>query len=53
MFKLQYNFSCIAITIPELQMYKLDLEKAGEPEIKSPDLLDHGESKETPEKNLL
>ena len=50
MFKLQYNFNCIAITVPELQMYKMDLEKAEEPEIKSPDLLDHGESKETPEK---
>ena len=36
----------------ELQMYKLDLEKAEEPEIKLPTLLDHVESKRIPEKNI-
>ena len=37
----------------ELQMYKLDLEKAEEPEIKLPTLLDHVESKRIPEKYLV
>ena len=35
------------------QIYKLDLEKAEEPEIKLPTSLDHRESKEIPEKLLL
>ena len=35
------------------QIYKLDLEKAEEPEIKSPTLLDHRKSKSIPEKQLL
>ena len=35
------------------QMYKLDLEKVGEPEIKYQHLLDHRESKGIPEKHLL
>ena len=35
------------------QMFKLDLEKAEEPEIKLPTLLDHGKSKRVPEKHLL
>ena len=34
-------------------MYKLDLEKAEEPEIKWQHLLDHRESKEILEKHLL
>ena len=34
-------------------MFKLDLEKAEEPEIKLPTLLDHGKSKRVPEKHLL
>ena len=34
-------------------MYKLELEKAGEPEIKYQHLLDHRESKGIPEKHLL
>jgi len=33
----------------ELQMYKLDLEKAEEPEIKLPTFVDHVESKRIPE----
>ena len=36
----------------ELQMSKLGLEKAEEPEIKLPTLLDHRESKGIPEKNM-
>ena len=36
-----------------LQMYKLDLEKAEEPEIKLPNPLDHRKSKRIPEKFLL
>ena len=35
------------------QMYKLDLEKAEEPEIKLPTSLDHRKSKRIPEKHLL
>ena len=35
------------------QMYKLDLKKAEEPEIKLPALLDHQKSKRVPEKYLL
>ena len=35
------------------QMFKLDLEKAEEPEIKLPTLLDHQKSKRVPEKHLL
>ena len=34
-------------------MYKLDLEKADEPDIKLPTLLDHRKSKRAPEKHLL
>ena len=34
------------------QMFKLDLEKAEEPEIKLPNLLDHPKSKRVPEKNI-
>ena len=34
-------------------MYKLDLEKAEEPEIKLSTFLDHRESKRIPEKHLL
>ena len=34
-------------------MFKLDLEKAEEPEIKWPNLLDHQKSKRVPEKHLL
>ena len=33
-------------------MFKLDLEKAEEPEIKLPHPLDHGKSKRVPEKNI-
>ena len=33
-------------------MFKLDLEKAEEPEIKLPNLLDHPKSKRVPEKNI-
>ena len=36
MFKLQCNCNFIAITVPECQIYKLDLEEAEEPEIKLP-----------------
>ena len=35
------------------QMFKLDLEKAEEPEIKLPTSLDHGKSKRVPEKHLF
>ena len=35
------------------QMYKLGSEKAEEPEIKLPTLLDHQKSKRVPEKHLL
>ena len=35
------------------KMFKLDLEKAGEPEIKLPTPLDHWKSKRVPEKHLL
>ena len=35
------------------QMFKLNLEKAEEPEIKLPNLLDHQKSKRVPEKYLL
>ena len=35
------------------QMFKLDLEKAEEPEIKLPALLDHWKSKRVPDKHLL
>jgi len=35
------------------QMFKLDLEKAEEPEIKLPTLLDHRKGKRVPEKHLL
>ena len=34
------------------QIFKLVLEKAEEPEIKLPHLLDHGKSKRVPEKNI-
>ena len=34
-------------------MYKLDLEKAREPEIELPTFLDHGKGKGIPEKHLL
>ena len=34
------------------QMYKLDLEKAKEPEIKFPNPLDHTKSKRVPEEHL-
>ena len=34
-------------------MYKLDLQKAEEPETSGQQLLDHGESKGVPEKQLL
>ena len=34
-------------------MYKLDLEKAEEPEIKLPTSVDRGKSKRTPEKHLV
>ena len=34
-------------------MFKLDLEKAGEPEIKLPTSIDHRKSKRVPEKHLL
>ena len=34
-------------------IYKLDLEKAEEPEFKLPTLLEHKESKQIPEKHLL
>ena len=37
----------------ELQMFKLDLEKAEEPEIKLPHPLDHQKSKRVPEKHLF
>ena len=37
----------------ELHMFKLDLEKAEEPEIKLPNLLDHWRNKRVPEKHLL
>ena len=37
----------------EVQVYKLGLEKAEEPEIKLPHLLDHWECKRIPEKHLL
>jgi len=37
----------------ELQMFKLDLEKAEEPEIKLPTSLDHQKSKRVPEKHLF
>ena len=37
----------------ELHMFKLDLEKAEEPEIKLPNLLDHRRNKRVPEKHLL
>ena len=37
----------------ELQMFKLDLEKAEEPEIKLPISVDHRKSKRIPEKHLL
>ena len=37
----------------KIQMYKLDLEKAEEPEIKLQHLLDHGKSKRVPEKHLF
>ena len=37
----------------ELQMFKLDLEKAEEPEIKLPTCMDHRKSKRVPEKHLL
>ena len=37
----------------ELQMFKLDLEKAEEPEIKLPTSAGHGKSKRVPEKHLL
>jgi len=35
------------------QIHKMDLEKAEEPEIKLPTLLDHRKSKRIPEKHLL
>ena len=35
------------------QMYKLDLEKAEEPEIKLPTSADHQKRKRVPEKHLL
>ena len=35
------------------QMFKLDLEKAEEPEIKLPTFVDHRESKRVPKKHLL
>ena len=37
----------------ELPVLKLVLEKAEEPEIKLPNLLDHGKSKRVPEKHLF
>ena len=37
----------------KLQVFKLDLEKAEEPEIKLPHLLDHEKNKRVPEKHLL
>ena len=37
----------------KIQMFKLDLEKAEEPEIKLPTPLDHRKSKRVPEKHLL
>ena len=37
----------------KVQMFKLFLEKAEEPEIKLPTSLDHKESKRVPEKHLL
>ena len=37
----------------KFQMYKLDLEKAEEPEIKLPTYVDHRKSKGMPEKHLL
>ena len=37
----------------ELQVCKLGVKEAEEPEIKLPTLLDHGESKGVPEKHLL
>ena len=39
--------------IMNFQMFKLDLEKAEEPETKMPHLLDHRKSKRVPEKHLL
>ena len=39
--------------IVNFQMFKLDLEKAEEPEIKLPTLLDHRRSKRVPEKHLF
>ena len=52
MFKLQYNCNFIATTVPECQIYKLDLEEAEEPEIKLPASLYHRKSKGIPEKNI-
>ena len=37
----------------KLQMFKLDLEKEEEPQIKLPTSLDHRKSKRVPEKHLL
>ena len=48
-FKLGFN----STWTETIQMYKLGLEKAEEPEIKLQHLLDHRESKSIPEKYLL
>ena len=37
----------------KFQMYKLDLQKAEEPEIKLPISADHGKSKTVPEKHVF
>ena len=59
MFKLSHNcthFTCQpgfnSTWTKSFQMYKLDLEKGEEPEIKLPISLDHRKSKGTPEKRL-
>ena len=48
-FKLGFN----SMRTENFHRYKLDLEKAEEPEIKLSTLLDHRESKKVPEKHLL
>ena len=45
--RLQQYMNC------ELPEFKVDLEKAEEPKIKLPTLLDHGKSKRVPEKHLI
>ena len=48
-FKISFN----SMWIEKFQMFKLDLEKAEEPEIKLPTSVDHEDSKRIPEKHLL